>query len=226
MDLDTTGTRGAHDRILETFRRGEADILLGTQMIAKGLDFEKVNLVGVISADIGLNMPDYRAVERIFQLLTQVAGRAGRRKKEGEVVIQTNLGNHYAIQYASNHDYLNFYEKEISYRKELSYPPFSRLINIKISADSYTKAMSVANQIKKEINIKNNELYKVIGPSVAPIAKVKNMYRWQIMVKINLKIDPNCNKTKNIIGHKLETYISKSRGQVKVALDVDPMEMM
>ena len=130
MDRDTTSHKGAHGEILGTFRRGEADILVGTQMIAKGLDFPNVTLVGVISADTSLNIPDFRATERTFQLLSQVSGRSGRGVEPGEVVIQTFDPDNYAIQCAVKHDYAGFYEHEIQLRREPAYPPFAWLVNV------------------------------------------------------------------------------------------------
>ena len=133
MDSDTTKKRGSANVFHDLFKKGEIDILIGTQMIAKGLDFPEVTLVGIIYADMALSIPDFRACERTFQLITQVAGRAGRGDRPGRVIIQTFNPTHYSIIHARNHDYHAFYNEEISYRKELGYPPYSRISNIRIS---------------------------------------------------------------------------------------------
>src|SRR5690606_5100699 len=133
MDVDTTSGKWAHHEILGRVERGEVDILLGTQMIAKGLDFPNVTLVGVINADVGINLPDFRASERTFQLLTQVAGRAGRGSRGGEVIVQTSLPDHYVIVCAQQHDFLGFVEKEMAARESPRYPPITRLVNVIVS---------------------------------------------------------------------------------------------
>ena len=136
MDLDSTRRKGAHGEILGAFRRGEIDMLVGTQMISKGLDFPGVSLVGVISADVSLNLPDFRAGERTFSLLTQVAGRAGRGKEPGEVIVQSFSPRHYSIQMAISQDYRHFYEKELGYRKLIAFPPLTRLTNLRVESES------------------------------------------------------------------------------------------
>jgi primosomal protein N' (replication factor Y) len=186
LDRDTTARKGAHSRIMRAFREGDADILIGTQMVAKGLDFPNVTLVGVVSADTAINMPDFRAAERTFQLLTQVAGRAGRGTQLGEVIIQTFSPDHYSIQAAIRHDYQSFYKQEILFRKELRYPPFSRFANL-ICGDldehaAQVRAGSLADALKavapKEV--------EVIGPSAAPLARLKNQYRFHVALRAPL----------------------------------------
>jgi primosomal protein N' (replication factor Y) len=226
MDLDTTTRKGAHDLLLKSFKEGKADILLGTQMIAKGLDFENVTLVGVISADVGLTLPDYRASERVFQLLTQVAGRAGRGIIKGEVVIQTYLYTHYAIQLASNHDYCGFYDEEIIYRESLGYPPFQRMINIRISGSNFSDTIENARVIAKRLMYSSANLFKVVGPAPCPISKIKNMYRWQILIKLNSEMDPTGRRSKQKITDCLESYLRYNKKELKVAIDVDPVDMM
>lgn len=188
MDIDTTKTKGAHEKIFNEFRSGNADILIGTQMISKGFDIPNVTLVGVILADITLNIPDFRSGERTFQLLTQVAGRAGRGEKPGRVIIQTYEDDNYSIIAAKNQDYEAFFNEEIHYRETYMYPPFTHLLNILISGPEKNNVISSAalvhNLIIKTINKNEIKSYnKVLGPSSAPIERIKNNYRWQIIVK-------------------------------------------
>lgn len=186
MDRDTTSRKGAHHVLLARFRAHEADVLIGTQMVAKGLDFPKVTLVGVISADTALHIPDFRAGERAFQLLTQVAGRAGRAHQPGEVVVQTFNPEHEAIQTASTHDYLQFYEREIVHREELRYPPFSRLANVLATHPDEPKAEEICRQaaerIRREIESAGVDA-EVLGPVQAPIARLRGLWRWHCLVK-------------------------------------------
>ena len=222
MDQDTTKNKKSHDEILNRFKKGEADILLGTQMISKGLDFENVTLVGVISADVGLTIPDFRASERIFQLLTQVAGRSGRGAKLGEVIIQSYQYSHLSVQLASKHDYIGFYQNEIKNRGELNYPPFSRLINIRVSGLDLQKTIAKIREIKTTINRKGKKNYLTIGPSPAPIAKINNFYRWHLFVKIDkTKVKSGIN-LKNII----YPFIKSNNSEIKVQFDVDPVDLM
>lgn len=188
LDVDTTSRKGELERIINSFENRKTDILIGTQMVTKGLDFPYVTLVGVLSADITLNLPDYRANERTFQLLTQVAGRAGRHDFKGKVIIQTYSPNNYAITSVRNHNYKNFFEKELNIRKEFLYPPFCNLINIIIYGQDENNVIKSANQIFEELKLhmysKNN--FKdviVLGPNPAIYSKIKKNYRWQILIK-------------------------------------------
>jgi primosomal protein N' (replication factor Y) len=226
MDLDTTSEKMAHARILKQFKKGEADILMGTQMIAKGLDFPNVTLVGVISADIGLSFPDYRSAERTFQLLTQVAGRSGRGNKKGEVIIQSHFISHFAIRLAGNHDYTGFYNEEIKIRERLTYPPFCRLINIKIHANELTKAVSISREIGYILKKNSKALFEVVGPAPAQLSKIKNQYRWHLIIKINIKKDISGRRTKQIIYNKLGPYIHNKNKEYDVIIDTDPVEML
>ncbi len=188
MDSDTTSARGSHERILSALGRGEIDILVGTQMITKGHDFPDVTLVGVVSADTTLNMPDFRAAERTFQILTQVAGRSGRGEQPGTVVIQTLNPSHYAIQRTREHDFANFYEDEIALRRDLQYPPFSRMINLIVSGtakDQVEKGAARLGQKAKKLAAGDDVKARltVIGPMEAPLAKVRGRYRWQLLVR-------------------------------------------
>jgi primosomal protein N' (replication factor Y) len=226
MDQDTTIQKGAHDRILSLFREHRADILLGTQMIAKGLDFSNVTLVGVISAEIGLTLPDYRAPERSFQLLTQVSGRSGRGKIAGEVVIQSTLDKHYAIQFAKKHDYLGFFRKESRFRQEMNYPPFSRLINIRVLGEDLQHVISETRKLKSTLSRFNKDVFALLGPAPAPLSKIGGMYRWQLLIKINRKRDPAATKTKSILKPHLESFLKKKSKDIRVSVDVDPLELL
>jgi primosomal protein N' (replication factor Y) len=218
LDRDTTARKGAHGNILGAFRRGEADILIGTQMVAKGLDFPNVTLVGVISADTSINMPDFRAAERTFQLLTQVAGRSGRGEEPGEVFIQTFGPDHYALQMTRTQDYRGFYDKEIEFRRELTYPPFSRLANL-ICTDEDSRAVrerayALAAACKEVVP----EEIEVIGPAAAPLAKLKTLYRWHVVLRA-----PVGAPLPGLIRDALSRLEPADRRRVTV--DVDPLNM-
>ena len=182
MDFDTTSKKGSHERIIEDFSNGKYQILLGTQMIAKGLDFPNVTLVGVINADTSLLIPSYKSSENTFQLLSQVAGRSGRSEKKGEVVIQTFNPDHYAIIHAKNHNFLGFYEEEMKNRLINKYPPYFYLLNILVKSGEYNLVSSEANKIA---NILNKYLTNsaILGPTVAVPFKINNIYRFSIVVK-------------------------------------------
>jgi len=183
MDTDATHKRGTHEKVLSKFKDGGVDILVGTQMIAKGLDFPKVTLVGVVSADTALNLPDFRSAERTFNLLTQVAGRAGRGDLGGRVIIQTYTPAHYAIQAAKNHDYNTFYSKEISFRKELNLPPFSHMVSLTFRGRKEEKVLKVAESLKKSLGKKDkSKKVKMLGPAPSPIPRIKGLYRWNVFL--------------------------------------------
>lgn len=186
MDVDTTSAKWAHHDILGRVERGEVDILLGTQMIAKGLDFPGVTLVGVVNADVAMNLPDFRASERTFQLLTQVAGRAGRGEKGGEVIVQTSLPNHYAIKCALEHDYIGFAAKEIEERKGPHYPPHVRLANILVSGtieDSVIEEVDRASEYMISILDTNRLPVTLTGPAPAPIDRIRGRWRWHFLLR-------------------------------------------
>ena len=188
-DADTTRGKGAEDIILTHFRQHNADILVGTQMLAKGLDLPLVTLVGVVLADPGLNFPDYRTAERTFQLLTQVAGRAGRSPLGGSVVIQSFNPDHYAIQYASNHDFRGFYEEEIQYRRQLRYPPFVEMVRFEVRGRSRTEAEEHAERLYGRLSAlaeeSGNRTVMLAGPTPPYFAKRSGYYRWQVVMKGN-----------------------------------------
>ncbi|HET9182324.1 MAG TPA: primosomal protein N' [Candidatus Angelobacter sp.] len=183
LDRDTVRTRHDFERVLSQFHAGEINLLVGTQMIAKGHDVHGVTMVGVVGADYALGFPDFRAAERTFQLLTQVAGRAGRGETPGKVVLQTFHPDHYAVLFAQRHDFLGFYEKEVRFRRWMHYPPFSVLANILVRSDKLDYALTWTGQIGRWFESTRNEGLRVLGPSVAPIMRLKRDYRYHFIVK-------------------------------------------
>ncbi len=184
MDSDALKRKNDFREILAEFRTGKTDILLGTQMIAKGLDFPNVTLVGIINADLGLHIPDFRAGERTFQLLTQVSGRAGRGDVEGEVFVQTFTPFHPAIQFARRHDYAGFYEQEIEFRRQLNYPPFARVALITLKGRSEERVSFCAEQLAKELQRRtDSRSVTLTGPAAAPLARAESLFRFQIMLR-------------------------------------------
>ena len=215
MDMDTTSRKGAHQKIIEDFEQEKYDILVGTQMIAKGLDFPKVTLVGVINADASLNIPDFRSSERTFQLLCQVSGRAGRGEYKGEVIIQTYNPTHYSIIYAKNHDYINFYKEEMKIRKRLNYSPYYYIILVKISTKDYEKSFEEANIIGEYLRKNLSPTTYILGPAMASVFRVDNIYHQQCIIKY--KKDDKLIDT--LI--KLDEHY-KTNNKVKVEIDIDP----
>ena len=227
MDVDTTTTKGSHEKLLTSFAHHEADILLGTQMISKGLDFANVTLVGVINADTVLNMPDFRSAEKTFQLLTQVAGRAGRAEKAGEVVIQTYNPEHYSIQFAKNHDYLGFAKMELKYRESLHYPPFCNLVVFVLSHENLNiliRASEHFGQYAREFlqHQQQTEDCFILGPTAAPIAKLKDRYRYQCMLKY--KSDFAVRPLLQWLSQHMEGWLQQHK--IQMSIDVDPYVMM
>ena len=186
-DRDVTRFKGAHELILQQFSSHQADVLVGTQMIAKGLDLPLVTLVGVISADVGLGLPDYRASERTFQVLTQVAGRAGRGLLGGRVVLQTYNPEHYAIHAAAGHNYAEFFARELRYRKELGYPPFRRVLRMVYrhldNARAEAEARAVLAQIQERIKTGHVTSTDLVGPAPCFFGKINGENRWQIIIR-------------------------------------------
>jgi primosomal protein N' (replication factor Y) len=228
MDTDSTRKKGRAVQILKQFGKHEIDILVGTQMIAKGYDFPKVTLVGVIAADLSLGFPDFRAGERTFQILSQVAGRAGRGDKRGEVIIQTFNPAHYAIQTATVHDYKSFFEKEKELREQLSYPPFSHLVCLRLKGNSKDKTEKAARGLGMDIRDilagwpkRGNEI-QVLGPVEAPISRLKGKYRWQILIKSK---SMSLSKHLLMAVDKSSRKVLQSRG-VNLVVDVDPYQMI
>jgi len=218
MDMDTTSKKGMHEKIITDFGDGKYDILVGTQMIAKGLDFPKVTLVGVINADASLNVPDFRSAEVTFQLLSQVSGRAGRSDLPGEVVIQTYNPDHYSIKYASQHNYLDFYKEEMKIRKELSYSPYFYLTLVNIKCRDYDLGFKEANKIGDYLRKKLNKETKVLGPSMASVFRINNIYNYQCIIKYK--------KDDCLVNTLIEIdNIYKMNNKVDVEIDVEPMRL-
>ena len=218
MDMDTTSRKGMHEKIIEDFGNHRYDILLGTQMIAKGLDFPLVTLVGVINADSSLNIPDFRSAENTFQLLSQVSGRAGRSDLVGEVIIQSYNPEHYSILLAKEHDYLHFYEEEMKIRKTLSYPPYYFITVVNISSKDYEVGFKEANKIGDYLRKYVDVNTKVLGPSMANIFKINNVYYYQCIIKY--KKDEKL----NMVLTKLDE-IYKLNNKVDISIDVNPVRV-
>ena len=214
MDLDTTSKKGSHEKIITAFKNHEYDILLGTQMIAKGLDFSNVTLVGVINADTSLMIPNYRSNEYTFQLLMQTAGRSGRGDKNGSVIIQTFNPEHYAITLASKHDYIDFFKQEMEVRRKLSYPPYYYLIYIKVIGKDYNKISIESNKIASILTreLKNS---KILGPTTCSVFKLNGLFRFGIIIKYKKE-----EKMEEVLQSLVNHY--KGNQTVKVDIDVNP----
>ncbi len=219
MDVDTTRGRWSHRDILERVRRRRVDILLGTQMIAKGLDFPRVTLVGVINADTGLHLPDFRSSERTFQLLSQVAGRAGRSRLPGEVVIQTYVPDHYVVRAAVVHDYRGFVEQELRARTDPPYPPHLRMARIVLSSPVQADALSAAESLEAWLRSRRPAGVEVMGPAPAPIERLHGRFRWHVLLRGSARG----------IGGALEVLAAGFRpkgADIRVSLDRDPLHLM
>lgn len=222
MDVDTTTAKGSHEKLLTAFKNHEADILLGTQMIAKGLDFPRVTLVGVIAADTLLKLPDFRSGEKTFQLLTQVSGRAGRHQLSGDVVIQTYTPEHYSIQFTSQHDYASFFKQELKQREMLNYPPIRSLILIHFSHESLPIVMKASERFVRELKKQISTETEVLGPVVSPISRLKDRYRFQCVIKYNDEAD---------ILDRIHLVMQQITDEIKdrnlqMNIDVDPYVLM
>lgn len=217
MDFDTTSKKGAHARIINDFKDYKYDILLGTQMIAKGLDFANVTLVGVINADTSLMIPSYKSSENTFQLLCQVSGRSGRGDKKGEVIIQSFNPNHYAIALAKDHNYLEFFKEEMQIRRQLGYPPYYYLVSIKVISSSYDIAKDESNKVANKLK---NELANsiVLGPTVSNVFKVNNTYRFNIIIKYKKE-----DMLYPVLNQIIDYY--KSNSKVKIDIDFNPNQI-
>jgi primosomal protein N' (replication factor Y) (superfamily II helicase) len=219
MDSDTSGRRGARTAILHSVRSGNVDILVGTQMITKGLDFHNVTLVAVVLADLSLNMPDFRSAERTFQLLTQAAGRAGRGERPGRVLIQTYAPHHYSIRAARDQDYPRFIRREMELRHELMYPPFARMALVRIEGAESAKVSDEATRIAALLaDSAKAESMRVLGPAPAPIERIKQRYRWQVLVKARER-------------HELRATLAvvasyQARDGIRISIDIDPLNML
>jgi primosomal protein N' (replication factor Y) len=220
MDRDSVTGKRLYESILEGFREGSYDILVGTQMIAKGHDIPNVTLAGVVNADIGLALPDFRAAERTFQLLTQVAGRAGRGDVPGIVLIQTSASEHYAVRFASAHDYRLFYQKELQFRRALRYPPFSAMANVMVRDEDQSKALGMSAELGQLLQPPPDGV-RILGPAEAPVARVQREYRYQLLIK---------SAGRSLLGQVLQRvrcYAAESRwSPTALVIDVDPLSLM
>lgn len=217
MDVDSTTQKGAHERILDAFGRGEADILLGTQMVAKGLDFAGVTLVGVISADTGLSLPDFRAGERTFQLLTQVAGRAGRGDIPGDVIIQTYRPEEEPLLCARTHDYATYSTGELETREDLGYPPYGRMTLFLFRGPDEPNVAQAAGECAETLRFTDPAI-DVLGPVPAPLARLRGRYRWQVIAKSS-----SAQRLNRAARHVMESH---HRRAVTLNVDVDPVSML
>jgi primosomal protein N' (replication factor Y) len=221
LDRDTTRTKRQYQETLGAFAGGALDILVGTQMLAKGHDFQRVTLVGVISADGLLNMPDFRAAERTFQLLTQVAGRAGRGELHGRVLIQTYYPEHYSIQDAVKQDYLAFFEREANFRRTMGYPPFTSLANVIVRDTNLEKAIRWSRQLSEYFSPHNGKGVRILGPATAPLARLKKEYRFQFLLK-----SPKRSLLTKLLAGALDHCEANEIPDTAVIVDMDPLSLM
>ena len=221
LDRDTVRGHEDFERTLSALNEGELDILVGTQMIAKGHDIHGVTLVGVIGADVALGLPDFRAAERTFQLLTQVAGRAGRGQAPGKVILQTYFQDHYAVQYAARHDFIGFYDKELTFRSWMHYPPYSALANVLVRSDNLDDALKWSGQIGKWFEATRHEGVRVLGPAAAPIMRLKRDYRYHFVLK-----SPSREKLNTTLRAMLAYSTQQKIPRTQVIVDVDALWLM
>jgi primosomal protein N' (replication factor Y) len=225
MDSDTSGRRGARAAIVSALRAGEIDVLVGTQMITKGFDFPNVTLAAVVLADLALNLPDFRSAERTFQLLTQVAGRAGRGERPGRVIIQTWAPHHYSIRAAREQDYARFIRRELDLRRELFYPPFARLGMVRIEGEEPRAVERIASEaaaILARDGGAKPDTFRVLGPAPAPIERIKKRYRWQVMVK-----SESLAAMRNALAAMRRALGARAEAQrVHLIIDIDPVRML
>ncbi|MBI4409549.1 MAG: primosomal protein N' [Gemmatimonadetes bacterium] len=226
MDVDTTSGKWSHHEILGRFERGEVDVLLGTQMIAKGLDFPRVTLVGVVNADVGINLPDFRASERTFQLLTQVAGRAGRGPRGGEVLVQTALPSHYAVQAAATHDYTSFAERELEERRGPGYPPHCRLVNVIVSGTDEAAVQQAAESAAAWITdvLRDHGVRDVVltGPAPCPIDRIRGRWRWHFLLRSH-RPAPLGRAARQLL---VRNPLRPGAAELRLALDRDPVALL
>jgi primosomal protein N' (replication factor Y) len=221
VDRDTMRHMRDFERVLGGFRSGEIDILVGTQMIAKGHDFPRVTLVGVLGADAPLALPDFRAAERTFQLLTQVAGRSGRGVEPGEVIVQSYFPDHYTFQLAANQRFEDFYSRESRYRKAMFYPPFTSLAGIMVTDRDPSRAVQMARDVGEFLDSVRSDAVRILGPAPAPLERIKRVHRHQLLIKSSSRT------TLHSMLERLQRYIEdKKIGATKVIIDVDPISLL
>jgi primosomal protein N' (replication factor Y) (superfamily II helicase) len=220
LDRDTVTGKRQFEDILHNFREGNFDVLVGTQMIAKGHDIPNVTLVGVVSADVGLGMPDFRAAERTFQLLTQVAGRAGRGDLPGVVYMQTINPDHYAVQLAAEQNYGAFYEKELQFRRFMKYPPFSAMANILVRAANQEQALRMSVELGQHLTPAPENM-KIMGPAEAPVPRLKAEFRYQLLIKSGSR------KALNALLRRAQEFAREQKwGATALVIDVDPLTLL
>jgi len=224
IDRDTTRGRDSFAAMHRDMNAGNIDILIGTQMITKGHDFPNVTLVGVIHADLALNIPDFRSCERAFQLLTQVAGRAGRGKVPGKVIIQTNNPDHYMFEFVQEHDVNAFHEKELKLRRQLNYPPFTRLVAIELVSDNESLVKSTSEKLGRALTRQatRNKGVEILGPSKAALYQIQNKFRWHVILR-----GQKMQALQGILAdsRELQELKSASSGKLKISVDVDPFNL-
>jgi primosomal protein N' (replication factor Y) len=222
VDRDTTRRRGSLEHLLMEFAAGTIDLIVGTQMIAKGHDFHNVTLVGVISVDAGLCLPDFRAAERTFQLLTQVAGRAGRGQLSGRVIIQTYHPEHYSLVCARAQDYDEFYRREIGFRRSMHYPPFNALINICVHDKEFDRASNAATDLARELReAARDSGLRVLGPAPAPISRIKGEHRFQILIKARSRA-----RARETLDVATSRVFASGYNPRSISIEVDPISLM
>jgi primosomal protein N' (replication factor Y) len=222
IDRDAASRRGHFEKVLMDFSAGRIDMLVGTQMLAKGHDFPNVTLVGVVSVDAGLALPDFRAAERTFQIITQVAGRAGRGDRAGQVLIQTYHPYHYALRHSCAQDYLSFYNDEIRHRKNHSYPPFVALASVLVHGPDLSRVRSEALELRRELDLANKErIVRVLGPAPAPLSKLKGEYRFQLLLK-----SVNRRELRKVIDTALAAVTKRGVNLRSINVEIDPVSIM
>jgi primosomal protein N' (replication factor Y) (superfamily II helicase) len=221
LDRDTARSKRAFEQVLGAFAAGRVDILVGTQMVAKGHDFQRVTLVGVVSADAQLGFPDFRAAERTFQLLTQVAGRAGRGELVGDVLVETHYPEHYAIELAARQDYASFFEKELHFRRLMHYPPFAALATLLVRSTHVEQAIRWSRQLEKVFEGAESRGVRVLGPAAAPLSRLKREYRFQFLLK-----SPKRSALHQVLDGCLSFCAAQKIPERAVLVDVDPVNLL
>jgi primosomal protein N' (replication factor Y) len=226
LDRDVISKGSERTSIFKRMKSGEIDILVGTQMIAKGHDFPNITLVGIVSADVALHLPDFRSAERTFQLLTQVSGRAGRSEKKGRVILQTYQPDHPSLVHACMHDYQSFFDQEKIHREALGYPPYSRLANIRMSAADKRKLEALAAQVAKTLKsvrakLKLEKSIMLLGPAPAPMERIRNRFRWQMLIKAR-----SAKLMSKFISSVHALLLPLEKSGLRISIDIDPVNMM
>jgi len=221
LDRDTVRGRADFERVLNGLHEGELDLVVGTQMIAKGHDIHSVTLVGVVGADMALGLPDFRAAERTFQLLTQVSGRAGRGETPGKVVLQTYFTDHYAVQFAAQHDFLGFYDKELQFRSWMRYPPYNALANVLVRGRKLDEVLRWSGQLGKWFETAGHENIRILGPAPAPLPRLKEEYRYHFVLK-----SPSRESLNALLRAMLAYSTQHKIPRMQLTVDVDPVWLM